>query len=84
MIVSAISSSGRTVSAPPFFTSSPGMPQTIALDFGFSDGMPAGEPQTFHRLGAVVAHSRHHYADQVRGFEVIKRAGHHAFHARMP
>ena len=32
MIVAAISSSGRTISAPPFFTSSPGMPQTIAVD----------------------------------------------------
>ena len=32
MIVAAISSSGRTISAPPFFTNSPGMPQTIAVD----------------------------------------------------
>ncbi len=83
-IVAAISSSGRTISAPPFFTSSPGMPQTIAVDFGFRNGAAAALTQPFHRLGAVISHSGHHHADHLRGTEVFKCTGHHAFHARMP
>ena len=63
----AISSTGRTSSAPPFFTSSPGMPQTTAVDSASAMVRPPCLAQPRHRVGAVVAHAGHQHADQAGG-----------------
>ena len=53
-----MSSTGRTNSAPPFLTSSPGMPQTTAVS-RLGNGSPALLMQSRHRIGAVASHSGH-------------------------
>ena len=85
MIAAAISSIGRTNSAPPFFTSSPGMPQTTARDFGLGDGAAAllAQPASWHRLPSSPMPV---ISTPIRLGRVImlERARHHALDARMP
>ena len=84
MISRATSSIGWTDPAPPFFTSSPGMPQTTAVDSASAMVCPPCRHKPRHGIGSVAAHAGQHNADQTGRVIVIERAAHQALDARMP
>ena len=81
---SAISSTGRTNSAPPFLHELARHAPDDGGRFCLGNGAAAAPVQFGHRIRAVAAHSGHQHADQLPGVIMLERARHHALHARMP
>ena len=74
-IAAAISSTGRTNSAPPFLDELAGHAPDDRGGFRLRDGSAALLVQQRHRIGAVASHPGHQHSHQLRCVIMLKRAG---------